>query len=507
MKNKLRLVFTLLIAAIFMVGCSGGAEDDNTLTIGLSGDAISLDPVMSNDNQSSNVNTQIYEGLVKLDEDGSIQPSLAESYEQIDDVTYQFKLKEGVKFHNGEDLKASDVVFSLKRAIESPSVTHLYQTIDIDSVQALDDYTVEFKQSEPFAGIIAALCHPGGFIVSEKAVNDGGEDYGQNPIGTNALKFVNWSRSDSIELEQFEDYHGDPTDYSELVFRIIPEPSNRVIELESGGVDIAYDIIATDLEKIEENEELNLLKALDYGETYMGFNFSKEPMNDPLVREAITLALDVDSIVKAVFRDLGQTATGVLPPTLNYSISDEMEVPQQNIDRAKELLAEAGYEDGLSLSITTNDNKDRSDMATAMKEQLAAANIDATISVLEWSAFNDVIKNGDQDLFMIAWTADSSDPDTFLYPCFHSSSQGEGGNYIFLDDPEVDELIEKARYAQDESERAEYYAEVQQLLMDMNAWIPLHNKEMTMGTDKKIGNLFLSPLGFHSFTEVTMSAE
>lgn len=118
-----------------------------------------------------------------------------------------------------------------------------------------------------------------------------------------------------------------------------------------------------------------------------------------------------------------------------------------------------------------------------------------------------MIKNGDQDLFMIAWTADSSDPDTFLYPCFHSSSQGEGGNYIFLDDPEVDELIEKARYAQDESERAEYYAEVQQLLMDMNAWIPLHNKEMTMGTDKKIGNLFLSPLGFHSFTEVTMSAE
>ena len=143
-------------------------------------------------------------------------------------------------------------------------------------------------------------------------------------------------------------------------------------------------------------------------------------------------------------------------------------------------------------------------MATAMKEQLSQAGIDATINILEWSAFNEVIKNGDQDLFMIAWTADSSDPDTFLYPCFHSSAKGEGGNYIFLEDPKVDELLEKGRYAQDDQERADYYAEVQEYLMDIYAWIPLHNKEMTMGTKKEIGGVHLSPLGFHSFTDVTI---
>ena len=419
-------------------------------------------------------------------------------------MTYRFKLKEGVKFHNGEELKASDVVFSLKRAIEAPNVTHLFQTIDSNSVKAIDDYTVEFKQTEPFAGIIPALCHPGGFIVNEKAVTEGGDDYAQHPVGTNALKFVSWKRADSIELEKFEDYHGEGVAYDKLLFRVIPEPSNRVIELESGGVDIAYDIIATDIKKVEDNADLNLIKALDYGETYMGFNTAKEPFDNPKVREAIALALDADSIVKAVFHDLGQTATGVLPPTLNYSISDQMEVRQQNIERAKELLKEAGYEDGLSLTISTNENKDRSDMATAMKEQLSQAGIDATINILEWSAFNEVIKNGDQDLFMIAWTADSSDPDTFLYPCFHSSAKGEGGNYIFLEDPKVDELLEKGRYAQDDQERADYYAEVQEYLMDIYAWIPLHNKEMTMGTKKEIGGVHLSPLGFHSFTDVTI---
>lgn len=506
MKKKLFFIL-MIVSALVLSGCSGGGGDASTLTVGLSGDAISLDPVATNDNQSSNVMLQIYEGLVKVDKDGKIQPSLAESYEQIDDVTYQFKLKKGVKFHNGEELKASDVVFSLKRAIEAPNVTHLFQTIDIDSVKALDDYTVEFKQTEPFAGILSALCHPGGFIVNEKAVNEAGDSYSQHPVGTNALKFVKWTRADSIELEKFADYHGTAPAYEKLTFRVIPEPSNRVIELESGGVDIAYDIIATDIEKVEKNDKLKLLKSLDYGETYLGFNFSKEVFKDPKVREAITLALDKDAIVKAVFHDLGKTATGVLPPTLKYSISDQMQVKEQNIEKAKELLKEAGYENGLSISITTNDNKDRSDMATAMKEQLAKVGIDATINVLEWSAFNEIIKNGDQDLFMIAWTADSPDADTFLYPCFHSSAKGEGGNYIFLEDKKVDELLEKARFEQDDAKRAEYYAEVQDYLMEINAWIPLHNKEMTMGTRKEIDNLFLSPLGFHTLTEVTMGAD
>lgn len=503
MKKKLFWLL-MILTSLFLVGCSGGAGDKETLTVGLSGDAIALDPVATNDNQSSNVMLQIYEGLVKADKDGQILPSLAESYEQVDDVTYKFNLKKGVKFHNGEELKASDVVFSLKRAIEAPNVTHLFQTIDIDSVKALDDYTVEFKQTEPFAGILAALCHPGGFIVSEKAVTEAGDDFAQHPVGTNALKFVKWNRADSLELEQFEDYHGTPTEYKKLTFRVIPEPSNRVIELESGGVDIAYDIIATDIEKVENNEKLTLLKSLDYGETYLGFNFSKELLSDPKVREAITLALDKDSIVKAVFHDLGQTATGILPPTLKYSISDTMKVKEQNIEKAKELLKEAGYPDGFSLNISTNDNKDRSDMATAMKEQLAQVGIDATINVLEWSAFNEVIKNGDQDLFMIAWTADSPDADTFLFPCFHSSAKGEGGNYVFLEDPKVDELLEEARFEQDDAKRAEKYTEAQEYLMEINAWIPLHNKEMTIGTRKEIGNISLSPLGFHTLTQVSM---
>jgi dipeptide ABC superfamily ATP binding cassette transporter, binding protein dppA len=501
MRKNLRSLALLLIVCL-LVGCKGASGGGDTLTIALSGDSISLDPVLTNDNQSSNAMAQIYEGLVKIDDKtGEISPCLAESYEHPDDLTYIFKLKKGIKFHNGEEMKASDVVFSLKRAAEAPNVKHLFASIDPSTIKATDDYTVEFKQTKPFAGIIAALCHTGGSIVNEKAVTEAGDNYARNPVGTNALKFVSWSKADNMVLERFEDYHGEKTDFQTLKFRIIPEPSNRVIELESGGVDIALDIVANDLDKVSGNPDLQLVKSLDYGLTYLGFNCSKAPFTDPKVREAISYALDTDSIVKAVFHNLGKTATGVLPPTLEFSISDQLKLKGRDVEKAKALLKEAG-QSNLKLTISTNENKDRVDMATAMKEQLAEVGIEASINVLEWSAFNDLIKKGNHDLYMIAWTADSPDPDTFMYPCFHSSAKGEGGNYAFLEDSKLDKLLDDARYEGDKSKRGELYKEAQEYIMGINAWVPLHNKEITAGAKKDIENLQLSPFGWHHFTQI-----
>lgn len=501
MKKRFRLFVVSLLGVILLAACGGGA-DKNTLTVATSGDAISLDPIATNDNQSSHVMTQIYEGLVKVEGDSDeIKPSLAESWEQPEDNKYVFHLKKGVKFHNGEEMKASDVVFSLKRAIVAPNVRHLFETINPDTVKATDDYTVEFKQDKPFAGILAALCHPGGYIVNEKAVNEGGDDYSRNPVGTNAVKFVKWVKADSIEMERFEDYHDEKTEYNKLIFRVIPEPSNRVIELESGGVDMAYDISAIDVKKIEDNEDLELYRSLDYGLTYLGFNTENEKLKDSKVRQAIAYALDIPSIIQAVFKGLGQPAGGVLPPTMPYSISDELKPKERDIEMAKQLLKEAGKEN-LSLTLSTNENQDRVDMATAMKEQLSEAGIDLTINVLEWSAFNDLIKNGSHEMFIIAWTADSPDPDTFMYPCFHSSAKGEGGNYDFLDDKEMDDDLSSARYEQDDSKREEYYKDAQEHAIDVQAWVPLHNKELTVGARKDIKNIVLSPFGWYQLANV-----
>ncbi|WP_100065343.1 ABC transporter substrate-binding protein [Miniphocaeibacter massiliensis] len=508
MRKRNLLVAMLLLVSISLTACGGGggdsAEKSETLTVALSGDAISLDPVASNDNQSSNAMKQMYEGLVEMDEEkDEIVPALAEDWEHPDDLTYIFKLKKGVKFHNGEELKASDVVFSLKRAIEAPNVKHLYDMIDINSVKANDDSTVEFKLKAPYAAILANLCHPGAFICNEKAVNEAGDSYQQNPVGTGPLKFVSWQKANSMEMERFEDYHGDKVQYKKLLFRIIPEATNRTIELESGGVDIAMDITPNDVSKVEGNEKLALHRSLDYGTTYLGFNTKKAPLDNPKVREAISYAIDIDEIVNAVFLGIGETATGPMPPTLKFSIADSMKPKKRDVEKAKALLKESGVELPIKTSISTNDNKDRVDMATAMKQQLSEVGIEVSINVLEWSAFNDLIKNGQQDMFEIAWTADSPDPDTFMFPCLHSSSQGEGGNYAYLEDAKMDELLEKARAAQTDEERADYYKQAQERVIELTVWVPEHFKEILIGSNKDVKNVQVSKFGSHKLTRVT----
>lgn len=517
MKKRITSILAMLMVLAFVLSACGGTQGDtnapsttedgqaklqDTLTIATAGDTISLDPVMTNDNQSANTMMQIYEGLVKLDDNNEPVPSLAEKFEQPDDSTYVFYLKKGIKFHNGEELKASDVVFSLKRAIESAHVKHLFNTIDINSVKANDDYTVEFKMQKPYSGIVYALCHPGGFIVNEKAVTEAGDSYAQNPVGTGPMKFVSWSKANQMVMERFDDYHGDKASYKTLTFRVIPEPTNRMIELESGGVDMAYDISSIDLPKIEGNNDLQLFRTLDYGTTYLGFNCQKAPFDNPKVREAISYAIDLEGTIKAVWLGVGKAAPGPLPETLAYSISGEKQPKKRDIEKAKALLKEAGFENGFQTTLSTNERKERVEMATVLKEQLSEVGIDLSINVLEWSAYNDLLKNAQQDMFMIAWIADSPDPDTFIYPCFHSSAAGEGGNYAFFKDDEVDKLLDEARVVPNGDERGKIYRDAQERIMELNPWVPMYNGELLVGAKASVEGMKLSPFGWYLLNEV-----
>lgn len=508
MKKLIAMILTCAMVATLLAGCGGkkGSGDGKTVTVANDADAISLDPMGSNDNASSKINLQIYEGLFDISGKGEVIPLLCESYDVESDTKYVFHLKKGVKFHNGDEMKASDVVFSLKRACTSPNVLHLFNTIDPEKITAVDDYTVSIELLQPFAGILNAFMHPGGSILCERAVKEaeakGG--YGQEPIGTGPFKLDKWEKANSIELSAFKDYHGDKPSFDKLVFKIIPEPTNRVIELESGGADVALEIQPIDIKKIEENADLQLLTSLDFGTTYLGFNTQKAPFDNPKVREAISYAIDMKGIVEKVWLGVGSVATNSLPPTMAYSIASEYQPRERDVEKAKALLAEAGYPDGFSCEIATNERKQRVDMATIIKEQLAEVGINVTVQVMEWSAYNDHLKNGRQDMFEIAWIADTPDPDTFLFPCFHSSAKGEGGNYIFLDDPKLDKLLEDGRKELDSKKRAEIYRQAQEYIHDINAWVPQYYQQITVGAKKNVQGLELNPFGYFKFNKVKL---
>lgn len=501
MKQAIKiLALSVMAAVLFSCGGSEKTKDvrSQTLVVAMSSDAISFDPIAQNDSYSSNAMGQMYEGLVALDENNNVIKQLAEDYKVSDDgLTYTFRILKGVKFHNGEEVKADDVVFSFKRAVVAPAVAHIYSAIDADTIKALDEYTITFNMKTPYAGILTALAHPAAFICNKKAVEAAGENYGRNPVGSGPYKFVSHTKSNAIKMERYEDFHGTKPYYKYLELRIIPEPGNRIIELESGGADIVFDVSPNDLNRFEGNDQIKLLKVHDFQTQYLGMNCSKAPLNDVRVRQAVACGIDTDKIIKAVWKGLGGTATAPYAPSIKYSIANEKKPIPRDVEKAKKLLAEAGYADGLKLRLSTNERQERIDMATIMKEQLKEVGIELSIEVMEWSQYIAMLEKGEHELFEIGWSSDTPDPDMVVYPCFYSASAGPGGNYVFLKDEKLDKMIESGRAIPDGPAREKLYKDMQQYILDLCPAVFQYNGETAAGMQANLTGLSLSQTGHH----------
>lgn len=519
MKKKISLLLVLLLLVMVSIaGCgnassesageaqntsdtenaSNGGTAKDTLIVATAYDAKSLDPHATNDVASSNVMEQIYDTLVKLDENDQVVGSLAESFEVLDDRTYQFNLRKGVKFHNGEELKASDVAFTFKRAL-SPiggSIAHIVGDIDPDGIEVVDDYTVIIKTKTPNSAFLPSLTHKGGgVILNQKAVEEAGDSYSMNPVGTGPFQFESWAKGDQIVLTRFEDYYGEAPSFNKMILRAIPEATNRTIELESGGVDIAYEITTNDIKRVEENDQLKLIRKMGNSTTYFAFNTKKAPFDNEKVRQAISYAIDTETIVNAVFRGVGAPADGPVPPNIKY-FNEDLGSPVYDVDKAKALLAEAGYPDGFKGKIWTNEKKARVDMCTIIQSQLKEVGIDVEIQVLEWGAYLEGIKNAEHEMFMVGWSTQTPDPDMSLYGPFHSSQQGKN-NFSYYDNPKVDEMLEQGRVLSDSPEREALYKELQSIIRTEAPWIVMNNGEIVVGMRSNIENFDPSPFGYH----------
>lgn len=499
------LAVTTSLAMSVLAGCGGGAKEASTasagkgkdsLVVATSADAKALDPIAVNDVYSSNVMTQIYETLVQINDKGELVPMLAESFKQVDDVTYEFKLKKGVKFQNGEEMKASDVKFSFERASKAAIISHIMGDIDTSSFKTPDDYTISFKIKHPCAGFLPSLVHSGASIVSEKAVKEQGDKFAMNPVGTGPFKFVSWTKGDRVELQRFDNFHGDKPKFSKMTIRVIPEPTNRAIELESGGVDVAYEISTNDIKRVQDNPKLQVLRVVDNSTAYLGLNTTKKPFDDVKVRQALAYAIDTKSVVESVWRGVGKAAVGPISQNVKYS-DKTLKLHEHNVQKAKDLLKEAGYANGFKTTIWTNDKKERVDMATIMQSQLKEVGVDAQIKVLEFGAYTTALAKGEQDMFILGWNCQTPDPDMAVYATFHSSKKGAGGNYAFFNDPKLDELIMKGRTMKDSDERKQVYTDIQKEIIDQVPWIFLNNGEQVVGASKNIKGFKPSPFGYH----------
>lgn len=473
----------------------------NKITIAMKADPKTLDPQKSIDTMSNKSIILLYDTLVDLDENLNLKPGLAESWERLDDCNVVFHLRKGVKFHNGEELKAEDVKFTLERAASSPQTLYLFKPIS--NVTVIDDYTVKVSTDKPFGALLNNLAAVQGGIVSKKAVLEYGDDYVNHPIGTGQYKFKEWLPGNKIVFEGFKDYYLGAPKFEELSYLTIPEVSNRMIALETGEVDVAFDIGIMDKETIEKNNNLELVEVESPALLYLGFDQTNPIYQNKKLREAIAYAIDNQTFVDVVFR--GSAVAGDSPlPKASPAYDGNVKKYNQNLEKAKKLLTEAGYPNGLNIELWCMDDGPRVDMCVIIQDQLKKIGINVEIKVFEFGAYVSKTALPNKELYFLSWNS-SGDGDVALYPLFHSSQHGAPGNRSFYSNKKVDELLDKARVSVNEEERTTLYKEVQQILQEDLAIYPLaypkinlaKNKNLTGLVFKKNGDIDLTNLDFN----------
>lgn len=490
----LSLVF---VAAALCPALAGQAKD--TIVFATNSDARGIDAQAMNDLFSWVVCRQVYQNLVTVDEEYNIIPDLAEKYEIVDPTTYRFTIRKGATFHNGEPVTVEDVKFSFDRAM-SPigSATRNYFP-NLIAAEIVDENTIDLKLSQATTPFLINLTLPWANIFNKKAVEELGDEHIMNPVGSGPFKFVSWKKGDRINLERFDNYSGTKPKFKNLVIRTITESNIKTLELESGAVDIINNPALIDMPRLKGDNNLAIYidprKHLMDG--YMGFNCEKGVLTDPAVRRALSYAVDAAGIQKSLYRGTGEQPGSVLPSGFKYFNAD---IPKQVLDmeKAKQLLKEAGVQPGLKLVLITNDRTERKAIATVIQGRFKELGIDVEVQALEWAACINAYREKDAkyDLFVGGHYSPTPDPDGFLSGSFHSSMYIKGGNmHSRMIDPKMDEMLEVAVKTPDGPQREKMYKEIQQYIYDMRPWVPIITPDYMLVANKKLKGVSANGLG------------
>ncbi len=504
-KKALALVLSTMLLGSVMVGCGTSASsatqgEDAIIKMAQSTDVISFDPHNHNDVSSSNVTRHVFSNLVKLTTDGEFVGDLAEGWEFLDDLNVKFTLKPDVKFHNGDVLTAEDVKFSLERQKKSSKVGHLVKMID--SVEVVDDLNVIIHMNEPSSALISSLAHSGGAILNKKVVEEldaTGKTMDSNMVGTGPYKFEAWNPGDSVSLVRNDEYFGEKPANGGLQIRVITEESSRTIALETGEIDVVLDVASTDAKRIRDNSELELVEYESTQVEFLVMNTQKAPFDNPLVRKAINHAVDKDSIITvAVNGEATPQASYLGDGAIGYS--SDVTVYDYDLEKAKALLAEAGYANGFECSVyVASDTRSRA--AQVLQASLAQIGVTLRIEQMDSGVFYDKTGTGEHDMALTGWVA-NAEPDNTFRPLFHSSNIGSGGNRSFYVNDTVDALIDEAAITQEMDKRLENYAEVLRVVTDDAIFAPFYTKKGLVAKRDNVDGIEVYPINMHRFENI-----
>jgi len=532
MKSKVFMVLLLTMALMFVI--VGIASASGTFVFGASGDAANLDPGNVTDNESMERMDNIFECLVGFKPGTTeIQPWLATSWDiSLDGKEIVFHLRKGVKFHDGTDFNADAVVFSFARQYDSNNPYYQYGEWAlwkallgaIEKVVKIDDYTVKLVLRRKNAAAITSLTMMYAVaIVSPANAEKYKEDAFKHPCGTGPFKFVEWVKNDHITLEANENYWGGKPKLDKLIFKVIPDPSARLMALEVGEVQgIEYPNPA-DFERIKANKDLVLMSAAGMNIGYMAINTGYgykdanengvrdpdepwvktpgylEPLTKKKVRQAINMAIDKQSIVDNIYMGTAIKAKNGIPPFM-LGYNDAVEDYPYDPEKAKVLLAEAGYPDGFDVTLYVMPVSraymfDPPKIGEAIQSYLAAVGIKVEFYQADWGTYLQEVEAGKHQMCLLGITGDTGDTDDFMSYCYapNSAAIGTASNQAFYNNEEVQDLISKSLQTYDKDERVEYYKKVQEIIHEDAPWVYMAHSNQNLVFSATVHDFVLYP--------------
>ena len=479
-----KLLLRLFLSALFLLTACQQDPDPDILVVALTGDIRNFDSAQAVDVRSGQVIALTYDNLVHFGDSTELIPGIAKSWTLSNDrLTYSFSLYHDFRFHDGTEITAGDIRYSLERAAQGPQSWLFTRIVGANNFLAEetshitgiflpegeDGFVVTIKLTEPFSPFIQFMAMPASAIVNRKAMESGSIDLTIKAAGSGPWKLVDWVRDGHLLFSANEDYfHGSPK-MKKLKLRIISEEMTQSAEFETGNLDVMEIPLAeTEVWLNDPRWEGLIYEQQELSTYYIGLNCSRQPFDDARVRQAMNLAVDREKILLFVLSGNGTLSHSAIPPGISgydHSRTPYSYDPQQ----AQQLLNEAGFPDGFSMELWQSQSSGLTQVMEAFQSYWKAVGIEVKIVRNDWNMFKSAIREGKPDAYYLDWFADYPDGENFLFPLFHSSeSMTKRNRYSNL---EVDRRIEEIQSMPDSPDRNRLLIEVDRLIYDDAPWV------------------------------------
>lgn len=493
-------------------------SEDNDLVIAIEGSVSSMDPANIPDTNAISATRGCYEMLVAFNENQELEGQLAESWEVSEDsLTYTFHLREGVKFSDGTDFNAAAVVANYERIIDPENNLRQRRTyvvaqedgsekFRVESIETPDDYTVVFKLAEawsPFINRISQFC-----IISPAALEEYGNDIMNNPVGTGPFICTEWEEGDHTTFERNEDYWGEKAAVDTVTIKEVPEAGSRTAMLQTGEADLVYPMPADQIAAIEGSDDVNVFAADSNIMRYVTLNMNIPELQDVKVRQAMNYAIDKEAYVKLMYSGYAKPATSIVPSIIGgYK---EQTAYTYDVEKAKELMKEAGYEDGFKLTLWGDNTTQEVKGMTFIKQMLAQINIEVEVLPMEPATINDKIyvekEEAEINMWYVNWSASDFTMDGSVRSLLHSDMvPPTSANTAYFSDENFDKLIDEGLATADPDKQAEIYGEAQTIAWEAAPWLFLGNDQILYSAKSYLSGAYVSPDGAFNFTHAELA--